>query len=47
MFATMFPNEEFCERAPDLEELVFEPSPKIDEQENGVKEEDENPMDIN
>lgn len=39
----MYPGEEFCERAPEAEEIVFEPTPKIDEQENGVKEDD--PMD--
>lgn len=36
----MFPDEEFLPRAPEPDEIVYAADPKIDEQENGVKEDD-------
>ena len=40
VFTAMFPDEEFLPRAPEPDEIVYAADPKIDEQENGVKEDD-------
>lgn len=45
VFTSIFPNCEFLPRAPEPDEIALPEVPKIDEQENGVKEEDE--MDLN